>query len=252
MRQDPTLALPIAWIVVKGSKGHLPEELHLALIEQVQSMIPLGAQVIFLGDGEFDGITLQATVDGLGWEYVCRTAKNTVLFEDGEQFTLAELDIEPGNPPISLPKVIFTHEKYGPVHAIAWWRDDCKEPIYLITNMVLAEEACDWYTKRFRIEIFFSDQKSRGFNLHKSHLSDPKRVSCFMIAVSLAYIWMIYLGQFCMDNGWNTIIHRIDRCDLSLFQLGLGLLKELLNRGLDIPVQFRIPLHTNDSKSVRC
>lgn len=33
----------------------------------------------------------------------------------------------------------------------------------------------DGYAKRFRIETFFSDQKSRGFHLHKSHLSDPVR-----------------------------------------------------------------------------
>lgn len=231
-------ALPIAWMVVKGSKGHLPEELHLALIEQVQPMIPASAQVIFLGDGEFDGISLQAAVDGLGWEYVCRTAKNTVLFEDGEQFTFAELGIEPGNPPLSLPKVTSTHEKYGPVHAIAWWRDDCKEPIYLITNMVLAEEACYWYAKRFRIETFFSDQKTRGFHLHKSHLDDPIRLARLMIAACLAYIWIVYLGALAHLEGWIGVIHRTDRCDLSLFRLGLDLLEHLLDEGMPIPVEF--------------
>lgn len=113
-------ALPVAWIVVKGSKGHFPEESHVALLEQVYPLVPEGADVIFLGDGEFDGTTLQATVDGYGWYYVCRMAKNTLLEEEGEEFTLAELGVMPGDPPLSLPEVTFTRQRYGPVHAIAW------------------------------------------------------------------------------------------------------------------------------------
>ena len=96
-----------------------------------------------------------------------------------------------------------------------------KEPIYLVTNMASAEEACRLYTKRFRIETFFSDQKSRGIHLHKSHLSDPQRLSRLLIAACLAYIWIVYLGSVCMKEGWINIIHRGDRCDRSLFQLGL-------------------------------
>jgi hypothetical protein len=107
--------------------------------------------------------------------------------------------------------------------------------------MELEEEACYWYAKRFRIETFFSDQKSRGFNLHKSHISDPKRLARLMIAACLAYIWIVYLGVVAKRDGWVRIIHRADRCDLSLFRLGLGLLEHLMNEHLAIPVAFQIP-----------
>ena len=232
-------ALPIAWIVVKGSKGHFPEESHVTLIEQVHRLVPEGADVIFLGDGEFDGITLQATVVAYDWEYVCRTAKNTILSEEGEEFVFEEVGITPGEH-ISLPEVLFTRQNYGPIHAIAWWRKGCKEPIYLVTSMELAEEACYWYGKRFRIETFFSDQKSRGFNLDKSHISDPTRLARLMIAACLAYIWIIYLGVVAKRDDWVKIIHRTDRCDLSLFKLGLDLLEHFLNEDLPIPVAFQI------------
>jgi len=79
--------------------------------------------------------------------------------------------------------------------------------------MEAAEEACRYYQKRFRIETFFSDQKSRGFHIHKSHISDPQRLSRLWIAACLAYIWIIYLGSLCEKDGWLTIIHRKDRCD---------------------------------------
>lgn len=232
-------ALPLGWIVVKGSKGHFPEETHVALVEQVAEMTPAGADVIFLGDGEFDGITLQETVDSYGWEYVCRTAKDIVLTDEGDEFDCQALGLCPGDF-TSIPDVAFTREQYGPVHVIAWWAKDYKKPIFLVTNMELAQEACFWYKKRFRIETFFSDQKSRGFHLHKSHLDKPERLAILMIAACLAYIWMVYLGAYARYSGWDKIIHRTDRCDLSLFQLGLSLLEHFLNEGIPIPVAFQM------------
>jgi len=233
-------ALPIAWIVVTGNKGHFPEETHVQLLERVHEIVPAVADVIFVGDGEFDGITLQATLDVYGWEYVCRTAKNAQLGAEDDTFSFHEVGVQPGEC-IGLPNVTFTLQAYGPVLAIAWWEAEYKEPIYLVTNMELVGEACYWYAKRYRIETFFSDQKSRGFNLHKSHISDPARLARLMIAACLAYIWIIYLGVIAKRDGWVKIIHRTDRCDLSLFQLGLILLDHFLDQHIRIPVAFQMP-----------
>jgi hypothetical protein len=104
--------------------------------------------------------------------------------------------------------------------------------------MTSADEACQVYTKRFRIETFFSDQKSRGFHLHKSPLSEPLRLSRLLMAACLAYIWVVYLGALCVQDGWVNMIQRGDRCARSLFQLGLRLLDYLLNEGFTIPVAF--------------
>jgi hypothetical protein len=54
--------------------------------------------------------------------------------------------------------------------------------------MAHAEDACRWYEKRFRIATFFSDQKSRGLRMHKSHISDVQRLSRLFIAACLAYM----------------------------------------------------------------
>ena len=142
---------------------------------------------------------------------------------------------------MGIPEVTFTLEEYGPVLAIAWWDAKYKDPIYLVSNMELMEEACHWYKKRFRIETFFSDQKSRGFDLHKSHITDPKRLARLMIAACLTYIWIVYLGVVAKRDKWVGIIHRTDRCDLSLFRLGLSLLEHFLDKELPIPIAFQIP-----------
>lgn len=233
-------ALPVAWIVAKRRKGHFPERIHLELMRKVQGLIPGGARVVVLGDGEFDGVDLQALVTESGWEYVLRTSKTSRLTWQGEEFRFTDVrdHVAPGDV-FDVPGALFTQRGYGPVLAVTWWRRDCKEPIHLVSNMTSAEEACGWYSKRFKIETLFSDQKSRGFHLHKSHLSDPTRLCRLLIAACLAYLWIVYLGVYALRHGWDKIIHRTNRCDLSLFQLGLRLLDHLLNEGLPIPVAFR-------------
>lgn len=242
-------ALPLAWLVVQGRKGHFPETSHLELLAQVHALLPAQAQVTFLGDGEFDGVGLQDTLDGYGWHYVCRTAKNIILCRAGHEFAFETLPLEPDTR-VSLPQVTLRQQGYGPVQAIGWWGAGYAEPIYLLTNLADADAACEWYRKRARIETFFSDQKSRGFNLHKSHLSDPQRLARLMIAACLAYIWLIDLGVRALHDKWRRWIHRTARCDLSLFQLGLRLLEHLLNQGKRIPVSFQLTIPPV-TKSVR-
>ena len=232
-------ALPITWLVVKGCKGHLPEQLHLDLLTQLQAILPKNCQAIFLGDGEFDGIQLQEALKSLGLQYVCRTAKNIVVCHHEHEFAFETVPLEPGER-FSLPQVTPRNQGYGPVHAIAWWGEGYDAPIYLLTNLEGVDEACNWYRKRARIETFFSDQKSRGFHLDKSHLSDPHRLSRLMIAACLAYIWIIDLGVRALRDKWRKFLHRTKRCDPSLFQFGLRLLDLLLNEGRCIPVSFQL------------
>jgi hypothetical protein len=94
-------------------------------------------------------------------------------------------------------------QEHGSVLAVVWWRIGYKEPIYLVTNMDFAEEACHRYRK---------------------------------------------LGVLAKRDGWVAISHRTDRCDLSLFQLGLSLLEHSLDEGIGIPEAFRMP---TKEKSVR-
>jgi hypothetical protein len=227
-------SLPLLWVTRKGKKGHFPQNMHIELIKSVRAIIPEGTAVICLGDGEFDGTDWLKTINGYGWEYACRTANNAVLYENGEKFTFKDICPEQGGM-TEISGVEFTRKRNIVVRAVVYWGRKYKDPIYLVTNLPTGGEAFNWYRKRFRIETLFSDLKSRGFNLQKSGLRDPERVSRLIIAAALAYIWMIYLGEFAMDKGWKKIIHRKDRCDLSLFTLGIRLLKYFLREGKALP-----------------
>ena len=232
-------ALPIVWLVVRGKKGHLPQDRHVQLVEEFKRIVPKEASVYFLGDGEFDGTGLLAKITDYDWHYVCRTAKTASVFVKGKKTNCGKLGngIHAGQSNI-YKDVLFTNEQYGPVNLIVWWGKEHKDPIYLVSDLKSKTEACKFYKKRFRIETFFSDQKSRGFHIQKSHISNPDKLARLLMAVCLAYIWIVYLGNLCMNIGAQKLIHRANRCDLSLFQLGLRYLKHILNDGIKIPVDF--------------
>ena len=243
-------ALPLVWLVKKGKKGSFSAEDHLCLLEQVRALIPDGTEVIFLGDGEFDSVALQRGLDGAGWSYVCRTASSTLVTDGTTDCAIGALMPLSGERYVSMPGASMTQALYGPVHVIVWHEPRYREPVYLVTTLALAEEALHWYGHRFRIETLFSDQKSRGFHLHKSHLGDPARLSRLLLAAALAYLWMVYLGVTALHQGWYKQFHRSDRVDLSLFQLGLRLLDHMLNLDWAILVAF-IPPPLDPMQSVR-
>jgi hypothetical protein len=234
-------ALPLCWIVVRGAKGHFPETMHQELLSQVQAIMPEGTSVTFLGDGEFDGVELQADLRRGGWQYVCRTASTIRLSACGVTFHTGDLGPRRGEV-VALSSAFMTGQQYGPISILAIWEAAYQQPIYLVTNMADLEAALQLYKKRPHIETFFSDLKSRGFQIQKSHLSDPNRLSRLLIAACLAYLWIVYLGVCAVRDQWMKRLHRQDRCDLSLFRLGLRLLARALKDHIPIPSGLLVPV----------
>ena len=233
-------AIPLLWTVVKGKKGHLPETVHCALIKRLQTVIPATASVTVLGDGEFDGTELQATIRAANWQYVCRTATSILIYAHERVFTVGDLPLRRGEA-VAIADVQMTAKWYGPVMVIGVWDTTYTEPIYLITSLTDANAAVEQYRVRFRIECLFANQKSRGFQIHKSHLAAPERLGRLLIATSLAYLWVQRVAIFAREQNWLVQFHRTDRCDLSWFQIGLRALHYARREHKRVPVQFSLP-----------
>jgi hypothetical protein len=233
-------AIPLLWTVVKGKKGHLPQDVHCALITRLQTIIPDTAPVVLLGDGEFDGTQLQAVLRTAGWEYVCRTGVNITIAAHDRVFPVGDLPLKRGEA-VALADVQMTAERYGPVLLLGIWETNQDTPIYLVTSLSDPEAAADWYRLRFRIESMFANHKSRGFHIHKSHLHKPERLARLLLATSLAYLWVHEVAMFAQTQGWVAQFHRTDRCDLSLFQIGLRAMHYARRERKRIPTRLRLP-----------
>jgi hypothetical protein len=238
-------ALPIAWLVYKGKKGHASADRHIQALEKVRPLLPPGSEVVLLGDAEYDTTEMLEWIEkNTAWQYVLRTSPQIYVQTNEGGQPIRNYPLEQGHL-FYLNDVGFTQTSTVTLNVIGWWGSQYEEPIFLITNLEMAYEACRYYRRRFRIETFFSDQKSRGFHIHKSHLADPTRLSRLLIAACLAYIWMIMQGLRVIAEGKLSLIDRTDRRDKSLFRLGLDWIKYALKNSIDLQPAFHfLPLET--------
>jgi len=171
-------ALPLCWLVRRGKKGHFAEALHLELLQQVQALIPRGAEVVVLGDGEFDGIGLQSMMEDAQWSYVCRTGRNVTASWRGETFRLDTVGncLKPGTL-VELPDALFTAAGYGPIRIIGCWAKGYQEPLYLVTNMACAEE------------VVSEGQPHAGFMPNVSELKRSFRTRKVAVSICISRIY---------------------------------------------------------------
>ncbi len=97
------------------------------------------------------------------------------------------------------------------------WDEANNRRLALVTNFPLLEEARYWYHQRFWIDPLFGDINGHGFDLQTSRLRHPERVSRPMLAVALAYLWLLFLGIVAAITNPAKLVDRTDRRDRSLF-----------------------------------
>jgi hypothetical protein len=68
------------------------------------------------------------------------------------------------------------------------------------------------------------------------------RLTRLCIAACFASLWSLDLGALGEQDGWGSMIHWGDRCDLRVFQRGLRLLDYLLSEDDTIPVAFHVAM----------
>ena len=238
-------AIPLAWIVYEGKKGHTVAARHIEVLELLKAVLPEDADVVLLADAEYDTVEMLTWVEAeTAWAFIVRTDPRILITELGVQYPIRALLSEVDRC-VAVPDVLFTAQNYGPVMAVAFWQTPHKKPVYLISNHPRLQDVCRFYAKRFKIETMFSDKKSRGFNIQKSHLRHPERIARLLLAVALSYIWIVYMGASVADDeDKRSLIDRPNRTDKSLFRLGLDWLTHALTRDLAFDVHFH-PLPTS-------
>jgi hypothetical protein len=76
----------------------------------------------------------------------------------------------------------------GPAIALRAVRPTGREPVIVATNRPHAR-ALDAYRKRWAIECFFADAKTRGLNLEDTRLTAPRKLALLVAILVLAIAW---------------------------------------------------------------
>jgi len=228
-------ALPVAWVGGEGSRGHTGADTQGDLLTYTQTLIPADADVVVLGDGEFSSVETLTSYTAMDWHYVVRVACDTYITTANEMVRIDQLGVQSGDV-LWLEDVYLTQaHTFGPLNLLVTWDDKRNQLLPLVTDLALPDEVQAWYPKRFWTEPLYGDCKGHGFDFQSSRLCHPERLAQLMLAIALAYLWMLFLGAWAFITGNDKFVDRSDRRDRSLFTIGRQWLSRLLK--LDKPLR---------------
>lgn len=246
--------IPICWITKSGGKGHFKAEDHEAVLTQaveiLKDLLPSDTPVTLLGDGEFDGIGLQKICIATGWQYVLRTAINTVFYEQDDKFQAKNMDVQDQQHFIFIPQVEFTKERFKYVNFVYWHeKSRYDDPIVLISKLLCPHEITEAYDLRYSIECLFKDLKSTSFNLHKTRLQNPEEVKNLIIIAALAFLFLTVLAIQFDQPKYRKKVQRVrkDRKVLSFFAFAYRLVDYFIQQQVDLHFSFDFSMNFESS-----
>ena len=225
-------ALPLAWEVLARA-GLVELAVCEAMLDHVAKLLKRTRRVTFLADRGFRDRDWARKCRALQWDYIIRIANNTyITFGDGRQIAVDQLGVKPGQRRY-FPNVRLTREADWLCNiAITWTRATPKCPPELcvvMTNLHADGWVLRQYLKRMHIEESFRDEKSGGFDLEATQLSDPKRLDTLLLAIAVAVLWIYEIGEQVIGDDRRREIDPGYKRQLSVFQLGWRQLRRALS-----------------------
>jgi hypothetical protein len=92
-------------------------------------------------------------------------------------------------------QVTLTDSHHYHANLFLYWRDDCDEPLAVMTDLPEADVASDTYRERPFIETLHRDIKSGGYDIERSRVTDLPRVTNLLIPAAFAYILTLIQGR---------------------------------------------------------
>lgn len=261
-------AIPVLWRSwVADAPGQDWRSALRALTAQFQAILvevaPLGGaghparEVVLLADRGLTGSTLTRLAQERGWHYLLRVTRPTrVRLPDGTVREIGALVPTPGARGVCLRHVqVYAPRRKARAGAGGWvaqwdaalttqvvavWRAQDEEAWLLVTDLPAAAVRCAEYRRRTWEEELFRDLKGLGWHWEHSRLRRPERVERLLLALALATLWMLGLGQRVLRCGARRLLEERTRRCYSVFQLGLRWLRRCLTNDQPVQVTFRL------------
>lgn len=243
--------IPLIWLVKKKPKGHFKSDVHVDLIQQAQQLIKKYVKsnqtVTLLGDGEFDSIELQNACRSNDWNFVFRTACNSVFYENNIRFQPENLAVDKKQGFLFIPNTEFTEERQKNINFVQLHEKGYEEAIPLISNMDEPIDIIEAYKKRYSIESMFKDLKSTTYNVHKTRLRSTHSISNLIMVAALALILLIKVGVKYETSQYRKYINRLrpDRVVNTIISYGRDFIDFCLE--YDLPFNFSYKFSKNSS-----
>ena len=202
-------AMPVAWKVVE-TKGAIGFDVQEELLNSVVDMIPNDASIFLAADRFYGTSALVNWCKKHKWQYRIRLKGNLIFQHEtgditGEEALKAGLH--------SLTEACFNNTDITTNIGIIWEKENGhKEPWFIAMECNPSKYRTLDYGMRWGIECMFSDFKSRGFSITKTHLRHADRIERLILILSIALYWAVSTGmQPRNDKTKATKKNSIDR-----------------------------------------
>jgi hypothetical protein len=232
-------ALPLVWEIL--DYGGTGAQLQTELLEQVALWIPKGVSVTFFADAEFRAVEVQRQCQQYQWHWQIGVKSDIYFHQSGQTWQqLKEWTVSPGERAYRQNAYLTAKHEFGPINLMADWPTDKENTRYVVMDQPANRLAWRRGRKRQWIENFFRDWKSYGFGLEDSALDDYHRLDGLILGMSVADLWLIYLGQWLTATGQRTLLEPEHKQDYSLFRLGRDYLRRAQAMEWEVPVGFTV------------
>ena len=131
----------------------------------------------------------------------------------------------------NVPVILWKHRLFASLRQAK----GAKEPMIVVSNREL-EAPLELYRWRWGIETLFSCLKSRGFRLEETHMIDSVKVEKLLFILAIAVCWAYKIGEL-KARKVPIVIKKHGRKMKSIFRLGLDLIREVLFKGNEAPLE---------------
>lgn len=183
-------AIPIAWKVVR-TKGAIGFDIQKTLLDCVKEMMPEGISILLTADRFYGTAFMVEWCQKANWSYRIRLKSNLIFEQEGGEIT-PEQAIQLKLPALKNARFHNTTIQtnigilHEPGHPEPWIiAMDCSPSEYKILD----------YGLRWGIECLFSDFKSRGFSITKTHLHHEDRIERLILILTIALFWAVSTGM---------------------------------------------------------
>jgi hypothetical protein len=130
-------------------------------------------------------------------ESVLRLKRSAYLCDQEPSVQLAELlQYFPQGETQAYHHITVTQTSTFLVHVVITWGTQYEEPLIIMSTSEEANTSIRWYRQRFGIEPMFKDQKSNGFDLEHTKVTDPKRIDTLLLVMAFAHV-------LCTSEGYR-------------------------------------------------
>lgn len=183
-------AIPLAWKVIE-TEGAIGFDVQRELLDSVKKMLPSNVKILLAGDRFYGTSALVKWCQEADWSYRLRLKSNLILEHEGGEITTGEAAFRKIEALIKArfnktdiqTNIGILHENGHPEPWIIAM--DCRPSRYTTLD----------YGMRWGIEPMFSDFKSKGFSITKTHLKHPDRIERLILVLSIALYWAVSIGM---------------------------------------------------------